>query len=74
MLASTLHVPALNLYTIDQKNSPTAFSYVIMQHTNLQLHVSHTWVKSGCSLIKQLMVLMGIINVENGGLKGGTFR
>ena len=36
---------------IDQENSPTAVSYVIMQHTNLQLYVSHTWIKSGCQTI-----------------------
>ena len=45
---------------------------VLLQHANLQLHVSHTWIKSGCLLIKQLMGLMGIINVENGGSNGGT--
>ena len=30
--------------------------------------------KSGYLLIKQLMALIGIINVENSGLKGGTSR
>ena len=39
------HVPALKLYTKDQKYSPTAVNYVIIQHTNSQQHVSHTWTK-----------------------------
>ena len=47
---------------------------VIIQHAYLQLHVSHMWIKSGCLLIKQLVVLKGTINVEKGGLNGGTFR
>ena len=60
-----LKLPALKVYTIDQKNWTTAVNYVIIQRINLQLHVSNTWT---------IVVLMGIINIENGGLIGDTFR
>ena len=40
-----------------------------------QLHVcNYTCTTLHVSVIKQLVVLMGIINVESGGLIGDTFR